>query len=126
MLIGKMVGECALNKIYMLPFCPHMDRAKRRYGQLYSDHIGRRNRSPVSEELDVLCAMNQPSFDKYVKTVKKGGTVLTTRLWSMPKGKRSGPRGVRDRRRQLGPQHRLTKGFQHHNVGGILGNIKGD
>ncbi len=27
----------------------------------------------------MLCAMNQPSFDKYVKTVKKGGTVLTNK-----------------------------------------------
>jgi len=80
MLIGKMVGECAFEQDLHVTFLPAYGPEQRggtaNCTVIISDEeIG----SPVSEELDVLCAMNQPSFDKYVKTVKKGGTVLTNK-----------------------------------------------
>ncbi len=78
MVIGKLIGECAFAQNLHVTFLPSYGPEQRggtaNCTVVISDkEIG----SPVSQKLDVLCAMNQPSLDKFVDNVRPGGIVLT-------------------------------------------------
>ncbi|WP_019229837.1 2-oxoacid:acceptor oxidoreductase family protein [Sedimentibacter sp. B4] len=77
MMIGKLIGECAFEQGVNVTFLPSYGPEQRggtaNCTVILSDEaIG----SPVSDELDVLCAMNQPSLIKFVENVKPGGVII--------------------------------------------------
>lgn len=77
MVIGKLIGECAfmkgLNVTFLPSYGPEQRGGTANCTVMISDRaIG----SVVSEELDVLCAMNQPSLEKFISHVKTGGIVM--------------------------------------------------
>jgi 2-oxoglutarate ferredoxin oxidoreductase subunit gamma len=77
MMLGKLVGECAheqgLNVTFLPSYGPEQRGGTANCTVIQSDEpIG----SPASRRLDVLCAMNQPSLEKFVVDVKKDGVVL--------------------------------------------------
>lgn len=78
MLIGKLVSQCVFEEGLQVTFLPSYGPEQRggtaNCTVIISDEeIG----SPVSEELDVLCAMNQPSLDKYARNVRDNGVIIT-------------------------------------------------
>jgi 2-oxoglutarate ferredoxin oxidoreductase subunit gamma len=77
MMIGKLVGECAFEQGVNVTFLPSYGPEQRGGTAnctvvLSDEAIG----SPVSDELDVLCAMNQPSLLKFMGNVKTGGVII--------------------------------------------------
>lgn len=78
MLTGKLIGQCAFEEGLHVTFLPAYGPEQRGGTAnctivISDEEIG----SPVSEKLDVLCAMNQPSLDKYVNDIKEDGFILT-------------------------------------------------
>ena len=76
MLLGRLIGECAFEENLHVSFLPAYGPEQRggtaNCTVIVSDE---EIAAPVAEELDILCAMNQPSFDKFIGKVKAGGTV---------------------------------------------------
>ncbi len=77
MTIGKLIGECAFKQNLKVTFLPSYGPEQRggtaNCTVIQSDgEIG----SPASENLDILCVMNQPSLDKFVNRVKPGGIMM--------------------------------------------------
>lgn len=77
MTIGKMIGECAfaqnLNVTFLPSYGPEQRGGTANCTVIVSDEpIG----SPVGEVLDVLCALNQPSLEKFIHSLKTGGTLM--------------------------------------------------
>ena len=77
MTIGKMIGECAfaqgLNVTFLPSYGPEQRGGTANCTVVVSDApVG----SPVAEELDVLCVLNQPSLDKFLPSLKRGGTLM--------------------------------------------------
>jgi 2-oxoglutarate ferredoxin oxidoreductase subunit gamma len=77
MTIGKMIGECAFAQGLSVTFLPSYGPEQRggtaNCTVVLSDGpIG----SPAAETLDVLCALNQPSLDKFLPSLKQGGTLM--------------------------------------------------
>lgn len=78
MMIGKLIGECAFDQNLKVTFLPSYGPEQRggtaNCTVIQSDNeIG----SPVSENLDVLCVMNQPSLEKFINHVRPGGILMT-------------------------------------------------
>ncbi len=77
MSIGKMLGYAASDAGKYASFYPSYG-AEQRGGTanctviISDEEIG----SPAVSKLDMLIAMNQPSFDKFAKKVKKGGSII--------------------------------------------------
>ena len=77
MMIGKLIGECAMEQGLYATFFPSYG-AEQRGGTanctvIQSDRmIG----SPTSNKLDVLCALNQPSMVDFLPRLRPGGTLL--------------------------------------------------
>lgn len=77
MTLGKLVGECAYEQGLKVTFLPSYGPEQRggtaNCTVILSDEpIG----SPSTNRLDVLCAMNQPSLEKFAPNVKQGGVLL--------------------------------------------------
>ena len=77
MTIGKMIGECAfaqnLNVTFLPSYGPEQRGGTANCTVIVSDEpIG----SPVGEVLDVLCVLNQPSLEKFIHSLKTGGTLM--------------------------------------------------
>ena len=77
MMIGKLISECAFEQNLHVTFFPSYGPEQRGGAAnctvVQSDiPIG----SPVCEEMDVLCAMNQVALDKFINQVAPGGVVL--------------------------------------------------
>ncbi len=77
MMIGKLIGECAfdqnLNVTFLPSYGPEQRGGTANCTVIQSDKpIG----SPVSENLDVLCVMNQPSLDKFIDHIRPGGLLM--------------------------------------------------
>lgn len=78
MTIGKLIGECAymqgLRATYYPSYGPEQRGGTANCTVMLSDkEIG----SPLTSEPDVLMAMNQPSLDKFMASVKPGGIIMT-------------------------------------------------
>lgn len=78
MMIGKLIGECAFDQGLHVTFLPSYGPEQRggtaNCTVIQSDKdIG----SPVAEQLDVLCVMNQPSLPKFIDSIKPGGILMT-------------------------------------------------
>lgn len=78
MMIGKLIGECAFDQDLHVTFLPAYGPEQRggtaNCTVIQSDQpIG----SPASENLDVLCVMNQPSLDKFIDHIRPGGILMT-------------------------------------------------
>lgn len=78
MMIGKLIGECAFDQNLHVTFLPAYGPEQRggtaNCTVIQSDKpIG----SPASENLDVLCVMNQPSLGKFIDHVRPGGILMT-------------------------------------------------
>ena len=77
MMIGKLIGECAMEQGLNATFFPSYG-AEQRGGTanctvIQSDKmIG----APTSNKLDVLCALNQPSMVDFLPRLREGGTLL--------------------------------------------------
>ena len=77
MMIGKLIGECAMEQGLNATFFPSYG-AEQRGGTanctvIQSDKmIG----APTSNKLDVLCALNQPSMVDFLPKLREGGTLL--------------------------------------------------
>lgn len=77
MTIGKMIGECAFAQGLHVTFLPSYGPEQRggtaNCTVIVSDEpIG----SPAGEVLDVLCALNQPSLEKFIHSLKTNGTLM--------------------------------------------------
>ena len=77
MTIGKMIGECAfaqnINVTFLPSYGPEQRGGTANCTVILSDEsVG----SPAAESLDVLCALNQPSLDKFLPMVKPNGTLM--------------------------------------------------
>ena len=77
MTIGKMIGECAfaqnINVTFLPSYGPEQRGGTANCTVVISDEeIG----SPAAEMLDVLCALNQPSLDKFISSLKPNGTLM--------------------------------------------------
>ena len=76
MMIGKLIGECAMEQGLNATFFPSYG-AEQRGGTanctvIQSDKmIG----APTSNKLDVLCALNQPSMVDFLPRLREGGTL---------------------------------------------------
>lgn len=80
MMIGKLIGECAFEQGLSVTFLPSYGPEQRggtaNCTVIQSDEaIG----SPVSEELDVMCAMNQPSLVKFIDHIRPGGVLMSNK-----------------------------------------------
>ena len=78
LVMGKLLSQCAFEKgtyvTFMPSYGPQMRGGTSNCTVTFSDReIG----TPVSEELDALCALNQVSFDKFKVRVKDEGIILT-------------------------------------------------
>jgi 2-oxoglutarate ferredoxin oxidoreductase subunit gamma len=77
MMIGKLVGECVFEQGIQVTFLPSYGPEQR--GGTASCTVIQSDKpigSPVSEELDVLCAMNKPSLDLFIGHIKEGGILI--------------------------------------------------
>lgn len=77
MTIGKMIGECAFAQNLHVTFLPAYGPEQRGGTAnctvvLSDEPIG----SPAAETLDVLCVLNQPSLEKFIPSLKEGGTLM--------------------------------------------------
>lgn len=77
MTIGKMIGECAFAQNMYVTFLPSYGPEQRGGTanctvMLSDEEIG----SPAAETLDVLCALNQPSLEKFLPLLKKNGLLM--------------------------------------------------
>lgn len=77
MMIGKLIGECTYKQGLHVTFLPSYGPEQRggtaNCTVVQSDiPIG----SPVSDSLDVLCVMNQPSLTKFISHIKPGGILM--------------------------------------------------
>ncbi|GHU67889.1 2-oxoacid:ferredoxin oxidoreductase subunit gamma [Clostridia bacterium] len=78
MMIGKLIGECVFEEGINVTFLPFYGPEQR--GGTASCTVIQSDKpigSPVSEELDVLCVMNQPSLEKFLGRIKQGGVLIT-------------------------------------------------
>jgi len=80
MLLGRLIGECAFAENLHVSFLPAYGPEQRggtaNCTVIISDE---EIAAPVAEELDILVAMNQPSFDRFLNRVRPGGTVYTNK-----------------------------------------------
>lgn len=78
MVIGKLIGECAFDQGLHVTFLPSYGPEQR--GGTANCTVVQSDRpigSPVSDSLDVLCVMNQPSLDKFIDSLRPGGILMT-------------------------------------------------
>lgn len=77
MMIGKLISECAFEHGLHVTFYPSYGPEQRGGAAnctvtLSDSPIG----TPVSEQIDVLCAMNQTAANKFVSQIVPGGVLL--------------------------------------------------
>ena len=77
MMIGKLIGECAMEQGLYATFFPSYG-AEQRGGTANCTVIQsyRRIGSPTSDKVDVLCALNQSSMVDFLPRLRPGGTLL--------------------------------------------------
>lgn len=78
MVIGKLIGECAFEQGMHVTFMPSYGPEQR--GGTANCTVIQSDRpisAPSVKTFDVLCALNQPSFEKFVPHVARGGVLMT-------------------------------------------------